>query len=77
MKTPKIDIEFIRLWADIDDWDEIDHQAKIGLIMFRKGGMKTNIYLTKGTVTTQWIMEKQKVIKNLSQEQIADRLHEL
>ena len=77
MKTPKIDIEFIRLWADIDDWDEQDHQPNIGLIIFRKGGMKMNIYLTKGTVTTQWLMDKQKVIRNLTQEQIADLLHEL
>ena len=76
MKTPKVDIEFIRSWADVGDWDEIDYQPNILMVSFRKKYIRVNVFISTGTVVIAR-HKRQKVLKKQTQEQIADLLHEL
>lgn len=72
----KIDLQFIRDWADVDGWTETKYQPNIGLVQFRKRHYGVNVYLTKGTVAAWKGGKTQKFYKNLNQMQVADILQE-
>jgi hypothetical protein len=45
-------LTIIRMIAETNNFNEIDHQDRIGLISFKKEGVRINVYYTKMTVGT-------------------------
>lgn len=42
----------VRIIADVNGWEEIDHQKNIYMLSFKKGDCRINVYYSKGTVST-------------------------
>lgn len=74
--TYAVDLDFIRAWADVDGWRELDYQPNIGALLLQRGKYRANVYLTKGTLVIWRGAKTQRVYKRQTQEQIAGMLEQ-